>query len=50
MDDKWAALNDNLKTKIVGFEEPSVPYKDDALVKDFNEVYAGVYSRVSQKF
>ena len=50
LDDKWAVLNDNLKTKFADFEEPSVPYRDDALVKDFNEFYAGVYSRVSQKF
>ena len=50
LDDKWAVLNDNLKTNISGYEEPSVPYREDALVKDFNEVYAGVYNRVSQKF
>jgi len=50
LDDKWAVLNNNLKTKFENYQEPSVPYRDDKLVKDFNEVYAGVYNRVSQKF
>ena len=47
LDKKWQQINANLKTQKPGYEEPALPFRDDALPKDYNTIYQSVYDRVS---
>ena len=50
LDGKWAMLHQNLQAQRPDFQEPNVPFKEDALPKDFNTLYTDIYNRVTQKF
>jgi len=44
-DEKWQKLNDNLSSTKYDYEQPMVPFKDNALIRDFNELYAKIYDK-----
>lgn len=45
MEKKWETLNQKLRTKDSGYNEPNYPYKSDHLIKDFNELYSKIYDK-----
>lgn len=44
-DDKWAKLNNKLVASRPDYEVPAVPFKENALIRDFNPLYAKIYDK-----
>jgi serine/threonine-protein phosphatase 2A regulatory subunit B' len=44
-DAKWDKLNSKLAQTQPGFKEAPMPFKKDALIRDFNELYAKIYDK-----
>ena len=45
LDSKWEKLNHNLSSKSSGFSPPEVPFKSNALVCNYNDLYAKIYDK-----
>jgi serine/threonine-protein phosphatase 2A regulatory subunit B' len=44
-DEKWSKLNNKLVAARPDYEAPSVPFKENALIRDFNPLYAKIYDK-----
>lgn len=44
-DAKWEKLNQKLKGSNPNFKEPTVPFRKDCLIRDYNELYAKIYDK-----
>jgi len=44
-DRKWERLNNKLKSNDGGYIEPEYPFKQSALIRDFNELYQKIYDK-----
>jgi len=44
-DKKWEKLNLKLKQQDNNFTEPEYPFKQSALIRDFNELYSKIYDK-----
>jgi len=45
-DEKWALLNSKLKGANSTYEEPNFPFKQSALIRDYNALYLKIYDKV----
>jgi hypothetical protein len=45
IDQKWKNLSNAAKTKNPKFVEPVIPFKEDVILSDFNNVYKNVYDK-----
>jgi ATP adenylyltransferase/5',5'''-P-1,P-4-tetraphosphate phosphorylase II len=45
LDKKWDRLNTKLRQQDSHFQEPEYPYKQSALIRDFNELYLKIYDK-----
>ena len=45
MDKKWDKINAKIKSKQADYEEPSMPFRSNMVIKDFNALYAKVYDK-----
>lgn len=39
-------LNQKLKSNISNYEEPNFPFKQEALIRDYNSLYLKIYDKV----
>ena len=44
-DRKWERLNQKLKQGDAGYTEPEYPFKQQNLIRDFNELYHRIYDK-----
>ena len=45
LDQKWKTFTVSAKNKNSKFVEPVVPFKDDVVLCDFNNVYRNIYDK-----
>ena len=45
LDKRWTKLNEKIKMKDPDYQEPSVPFTKENLIRDFNELYAKIYDK-----
>ena len=45
LDKRWNKLNASLKQKNQNYIEPALPFKSNALIRDFNDLYAKIYDK-----
>ena len=45
LDKRWSKLNEKIKMKDPDYQEPSVPFTKENLIRDFNELYAKIYDK-----
>jgi hypothetical protein len=45
IDQKWKNLSNAAKTKNQKFVEPVIPFKEDVILSDFNNVYKNIYDK-----
>ena len=45
-DEKWTLLNQKLKGNIADYSEPNYPFKQEALIRDYNSLYLKIYDKV----
>lgn len=45
LDNKWKTFSNNAKNKNPKYVEPVIPFKDDVILSDFNEVYKNIYDK-----
>ena len=45
-DEKWTVLNQKLKGTVSNYEEPNYPFKQSALIRDYNALYLKIYDKV----
>ena len=45
LDKKWAKLNAKIQSKDSSYVPPPLPFQENVLIKDFNELYAKVYDK-----
>ena len=45
-DEKWTVLNQKLKGRDANYEEPDFPFKQSALIRDYNSLYLKIYDKV----
>jgi len=45
LESKWKTFTINAKNKNNKFTDPTIPFKDDIVLCDFNKVYRGVYDK-----
>jgi len=44
-DKKWDRLNQKLRQQDGGYQEPEFPFKQQNLIRDFNELYHRIYDK-----
>lgn len=44
-DERWGKLNNKLMLTKPDYVEPMVPFKENALIRDFNPLYAKIYDK-----
>jgi serine/threonine-protein phosphatase 2A regulatory subunit B' len=45
-DEKWSRLNIQIKKSKKDYEEPNFPFKQEALIRDYNQLYLKIYDKV----
>lgn len=45
LDKKWAKINAKIQSKDSSYVAPPMPFQEDVLIRDFNELYAKVYDK-----
>lgn len=45
MDLKWATFSNNAKNKNPKYVEPTIPFKDDVILSEFNPIYKNIYDK-----
>lgn len=45
-DEKWNRLNTQIKKSKKDYEEPNFPFKQEALIRDYNQLYLKIYDKV----
>lgn len=45
LDLKWKTLANSAKTKFPTFKDPTIPFQDDIILSDINEVYKRIYDK-----
>jgi hypothetical protein len=45
MDKKWAKINAKIQSKDSSYMPPPMPFQENVLIRDFNELYAKVYDK-----
>ena len=46
LDSKWNQIHSKLKSEDSEYEEPQVPFSPNAMIKDYNEIYANVADKI----
>lgn len=44
-DSKWDKLNSKLSAQNPSYQAPQVPFRKDALIRDYNDLYAKIYDK-----
>lgn len=44
-DKRWDKINQKLKQKDSNFVEPVIPFKQNSLIRDYNELYLKIYDK-----
>lgn len=44
-DAQWEKIDKKIQSKDSSFQPPAIPFKQDMLIRDFNELYAKIYDK-----
>jgi len=45
-DERWEQINGSLKSSDKGYKEPALPFCENKLIRDYNQLYYKVYDKV----
>lgn len=45
LDEKWSKLNNKLMAAKPDYQVPAIPFKENSLIRDFNQLYAKIYDK-----
>ena len=45
LDAKWDRIDQSIKESDANYVKPNIPFKSDALIRNFNSLYAKIYDK-----